>query len=1399
MPKEQYRNTDVARKISRITFGVESPQSMQQNAHLQVVAKNLYNQDGQRTPVPYGVLDRRMGTSQKDAKCQTCDKDLKECIGHFGYIDLELPVFHVGYFGSILTILQTICKKCSHVLLKPEEKVALRLKIENPDLSYILKKVLRKKILMKAKKTNTCPNCKETNGVVKKVTASMKVGVSGGSVLKIVHEKFRSKKDNVIKQQLDEFNLAVDLNSELKNALSTGLMHILTPVEVLKLFELIPSSDIPLLLMDTTRAHPKDLILTRMVVPPACIRPSVVTPLKAGTNEDDLTMKQSEIVFINDVIRKHKLSGASITMFQEGWDFLQLQTALYINSELSGIPQAMMPKKPGRGLVQRLKGKQGRFRGNLSGKRVDFSARTVISPDPNLEIDQVGVPVHVAKILTFPERINKSNLALMKELVINGPNVWPGANYVQQKNSPFKKFLKYGDRNRLAQELKLGDMVERHLRDKDVVLFNRQPSLHKLSIMAHHVKVHQHRTFRFNESVCNPYNADFDGDEMNLHLPQTEEAKAEALILMGNKSNLVTPRNGELLIAPTQDFLTGSYLLTKKDNFLTHMQACQLAATLLAGADTHQHIDLPPPCIRKPRVMWTGKQIFSLIFRPNNKCPVKANLFSKGKSYTKNQEFCVKDGFVLIRNSELLAGTVDKSHLGSGGKGGNIFYIILRDFGQEYAIKSMWRCGRLASAYLMNNGFSIGIVDVTPSVILERDKSMLVEQGYAKCDEMIRELQENKLQCQPGCTPEMTLENQILSELSVIRDRAGQACINQLDPTNGPLIMALSGSKGSVINISQMIACVGQQALNGKRVPNGFEDRSLPHFHRHSKTPAAKGFVRNSFYSGLTMTEFFFHTMGGREGLVDTAVKTAETGYMQRRLVKSLEDLVVHYDKTVRNAEGDIVQFAYGCDGLDPTYMEGNDCPVDFSRVLDHVKACYSYRNEKPLLGVRVKKLADYMLEAKETISECVHDFRKQLRYFMYQVADKIDNVEDKYQSTNVTAKEIERLTLGQLIEFLKICSLKYIHSMVEPGTAVGALAAQSIGEPGTQMTLKTFHFAGVAAMNITQGVPRIKEIMNASQKIMTPIIIAELQDPYDQEFARRVKGRLEKTTVGEVSSYIEEVYTPSECFLIIKLDLDRIRLLKLEVNADSIRYSLCTSKLKLKPSQVEVKSESIIIVYPNCAKGTSKLNFALLSLKIAIPQVIIKGVKSINRAVIEHTKVDGKPGYRLVVEGDNLREVMATYGVKGTHTTSNNTFEVYTTLGIEAARITIMNEIDSVMKGHGMSVDYRHIMLLAAQMTHTGEVCGITRHGLAKMKQSVLNLASFEKTADHLFDAAYYGQADKINGVSESIIAGQPAPIGTGIFGLLHKPQNVETPSDVRLLFDDALSSDLTTEDQSL
>jgi DNA-directed RNA polymerase III subunit RPC1 len=757
-----------------------------------------------------------------------------------------------------------------------------------------------------------------------------------------------------------------------------------------------------------------------------------------------------------------------------------------------------------------------------------------------------------------------------------------------------------------------------------------------------------------------------------------------------------------------------------------------------------------------------------------------------------------------------MCGTLDKATLGSGSKS-NIFYILLRDYGEQVAADCMSRLARLTPNFLMNRGFSIGIGDVTPGENLIREKEKLVDNGYAKCDDYIRDFEEGRLQTQPGCTAEETVEAVILKELSTIRDHAGKICQQELHPTNSPLIMALAGSKGSFINICQMIASVGQQAISGKRTPDGFENRSLPHFPRKSKAPAAKGFVKNSFYSGLTPTEFFFHTMGGREGLVDTAVKTAETGYMQRRLVKSLEDLCSQYDLTVRNSEGFIVQFKYGGDGLDPALMESKDSqPVEFGRILHHVQCSTPCHGEFPLSPCQLRLFAQELLK-DERLRACNQDQVDAMRQFVNCEADKMaalwkDNgLADPVSSSQEWSEsvlsvnpvdpskpkvlyQINRLTRSQLVRFVETSQRKLVKAKIEPGTSVGAVGAQSIGEPGTQMTLKTFHFAGVASMNITLGVPRIKEIINATKSISTPIISAKLVVDSDLEYARMVKGRVEKTLLGEVCQTIEEVYEPDQSYVKIVLDVSRIRLLKLEVDVDTISMALLrATKLKLKPENIAARSTSVMFVYPPNTKAS--MYATMQTLKTILPTVIVKGLPSVSRAIIhvdeDAKKTDGNERYKLLVEGTDLLGVISTIGVKGTETGSNSTVIVEKVLGIEAARRVIIDEIVYTMKNHGMSIDQRHVMLLADLMTFKGEVLGITRFGLAKMKESVLMLASFEKTADHLFDAAFYGQTDTISGVSECIIMGIPATIGTGLFQLLYKSDRPAKPYLRRPLFD--------------
>lgn len=1159
--------------------------------------------------------------------------------------------------------------------------------------------------------------------------------------------------------------------------------------------------------------RPEQYIWQYICVPPVCIRPSVQQ--EGATNEDDLSIKLTEIIFANSLLKaglKKGGKGTTTSQLMEQWDFLQLSVALYINSELPGANLAP-GTKPVRGFCQRLKGKQGRFRGNLSGKRVDFSGRTVISPDPNLKIDEVAVPERVAKILTYPERVFAHNIDEMKRAILNGCDIHPGANFVIDSETGMKRMLRFaGSMKMAATNLKIGDVVERHLRDGDIVLFNRQPSLHKLSIMSHRAKIRPWRTFRLNECACNPYNADFDGDEMNMHVPQTEEARTEATELMGVKHNLVTPRNGEPIIAAIQDFITASFLISRRDRFFNRGQFAQICSYF---ADADLQIDLPPPAIWKPERLWTGKQVFGTLIRPNNKSSVLVNLEAQCRTFEKPRAGYIKDmspndGWLVIQNSEVMCGVMDKSTVGDGKKN-SVFGVMLRDYGPDAAIEAMNRLAKVCARWLTHQGFSLGINDVMPGERLRSTKDQKVEAAYKECIELIEKAKLGRLVNLPGCDQEQTLENMISGVLSSVRSDVGEICMTELSRNNAPLIMAVCGSKGSKINVAQMVACVGQQIISGSRVPNGFQDRSLPHFAKKSKDPPAKGFVRNSFFSGLTPTEFLFHAISGREGLVDTAVKTAETGYMQRRLMKALEDLSTHYDLSVRNSVGGVVQFTYGDDGLDPAELEGNALPVEYHRSWRHALAITRHIQERGLLPFEIDEVVTKRLKDEKVKGQTTEKYRDQVHEFiMEHVVKKAANIraafglypaetrEDEFDdetdlnmgadAAQIAAVDNKTQVRRSAIQtFLDICFTKYLRAKVEPGTAVGAIGAQSIGEPGTQMTLKTFHFAGVASMNVTLGVPRIKEIINAAKQINTPIITAQLVNPENETSARIVKGRIEKTYLEDVASVIEEAWSGSYVYLGIHIDMKTIEKLQLEVTLEDIRMAIIQApKLKISADRVRLLPQRnrirIYIVPTDKMSDEKELYYGLKSLKRVVRKIIIKGIHEAARAVIS----DEKGSRKLLVEGYGLREVMTTEGVIGKETHTNHIMEMKEVLGIEAARSSVFREIDYTMASHGMSIDPRHVMLLADVMTYKGEVLGITRFGVAKMKDSVLMLASFEKTTDHLFDAALFGKTDSIQGVSESIIMGNAARnLGTAMPTLISAKPRV--PPKRRLLFDRA------------
>ncbi|MFZ2070088.1 MAG: DNA-directed RNA polymerase subunit A' [Halobacteriota archaeon] len=705
----------------------------------------------------------------------------------------------------------------------------------------------------------------------------------------------------------------------------------LMPTDVRERLERIPDDDLAILGMDAESARPEWVVLTVLPVPPVTARPSIT--LESGQrSEDDLTHKLVDIIRINQRFMENRDAGAPQLIIEDLWELLQYHVSTYFDNDIAGVPPARHRSgRPLKTMAQRLKGKEGRFRGSLSGKRVNFSARTVISPDPDIDIGDVGVPDAIAKELTITVNVTERNLELMRATVRRG-RTHPGANYVRRTDG---KKVKVTDINHeaLSKELDVGWKVERHLVDGDIVLFNRQPSLHRLSIMAHYVRVMSGKTFRLNPSVCPPYNADYDGDEMNMHVLQTEEARAEAKILMAVQRNIISPRFGRPIIGGIHDYITGIFLLTRGEkrfekgtvlDILENIEIDDLGEP--EGTSTSSTYEEAP--------YWTNKQIFSMILPDGMDLQFRGTVCEKciEKGLACEGESCPREAYVLIRDGKLISGVIDEAAIGSFK--GLIIDRIYRHYGELAAKEFINNVSRLAINYILQCGFSFGISDEDISKEGKKQISEeVVHDAEREVDKLIKAYEAGELESLPGRSLEETLELLIMEKLGRARDEAGDIAELYLGIENPGVLMAKSGARGSMLNLTQMAACVGQQSVRGERIRRGYQQRTLPHFKPGDRSADARGFVKASFKDGLSPTEYFFHAVGGREALVDTAVRTSQSGYFQRRLINALQDLEVKHDGTVRETRDTIVQFEYGEDGVDPSKSEGGKV-VDINEII---------------------------------------------------------------------------------------------------------------------------------------------------------------------------------------------------------------------------------------------------------------------------------------------------------------------------------------------------------------------------------------------------------------------------------------------------------------------------------
>jgi len=827
-------NKIIRKKIGEIKFALLSPEKIKKLSSAKIVTPELYDIDGY--PVDGGLMDLRLGAVDPGVRCRTCGGRIKECLGHPGSIDLARSVIHLKYVPIIEIALRSFCHECGKLLL--DEKS--------------LQKYSPSQRAKKAKDAKKCPYC----------------GVE--------HPKVKIEKPT---------------------SFYIGKKRIF-PTQVREILTNIPDAELKKIGVEPTSTRPEWAVLTTLLVPPVTIRPSII--LESGErSEDDLTHKLSDIIRANQRLWENLNAGAPEVIIEDLWDLLQFHITTFFDNTTTRIPPARHRSgQPLKTITERIKGKEGRIRKNLAGKRVNYSARSVVSPDPSLEINEVGIPFEIATVVTVAETVTDLNIEKLKALIKMGEK-YPGANYVIRPDGKRKKITEEL-KQEIIEELETGYKVERHLQNGDIVLFNRHPSLHRGSLMAHYAKILPARTFRLHPATTFPYNADFDGDEMNIHSPQTEEARAEAKILLDVKYNLISPKNNTNLLGTKADAITGAYLLGLTE--VSREDANQLLYN--SGIDAS---------VSKKTI--SGTDLFSEILPKIN---------------FKNDSITIKDG-------KITHGVIDKTTFGE--EDGELIKELDSQFGRIKTIETLKKAFDLGTNYLTGRGITISVddLDLNDSVIAEGDE--IIKKAEKRAQEIIESYENGSLEIIPGKTREESREIKMLQALNEVRTKIGAIVKEKFPVTNPVNNMIKSGGGGNVLNITQMASCVGQQAFMGGRVGIGYTNRTLSLFKKGDLSPRARGFIHSPFIKGLRPDEFFFQAITGRDSLMDTALRTPKSGYLYRRLANALQDLRVEYDETVRDSGNRIIQFKFGDDGIDVSKAHMKNGKVECGEAIGLVTA----------------------------------------------------------------------------------------------------------------------------------------------------------------------------------------------------------------------------------------------------------------------------------------------------------------------------------------------------------------------------------------------------------------------------------------------------------------------------
>ena len=1139
-------------KVIGIQFSMMSPEEIRKNSVVEITSRNTYINN---KPDIGGLFDPRMGVLEPGYICPTDGYNYIDCPGYFGHIELARPVFFIQHIKEIIKICKVICLKCSKLLISKKHHEHILEYKDSDRWQYVYNYINKNNI-------RNCGDCNEEGCGC--VVPSIKMPVT---TIATIHAEWKNKS---------------------KTDSTDPVVINLTPEIIIKIFKRISDDDIHFMGFSPVWSRPEWFVCQALPVAPPAMRPSVKHDAQQRS-EDDLTHIYSNIIKANNELRSKLESNDTNSNVIDGLTTnLQYFVAMIANNKVKGsVPLQQRSGRPLQCIMDRLNSKFGRIRGNLMGKRVDFSARSVITGDPNLSIKQLGVPLKVAMNITKPVVVNERNKDFLTKLIQNGPDEYPGAKILQKKNGE-NISLRYMDRDSIR--LEHGDVVHRHMMDGDGVLFNRQPSLHRMSMMCHIVKVMKKGdTFRMNVACTKPYNADFDGDEMNMHMAQNILAETELKQLAATPYQIVSPASNAPIIGIFQDSMLGSYRFTRPNIHFTPKEAMNL---LMMFKD----VDIKALFENGKKI--SNFDILSQIMKP-------ITLKNKTKLFDSDEDPATSNNIMEIKNGKYIRGQLEKSMLGSSTKG--IIHRIFNDYGHMQAAQFIDDLQNVITEYMTTSSYSVGISDLIADKKTQESISQAIsgqkQQVYSLIDKLHLGIFDNGT----ANSNLVEFETQVNNILNKATEQAGKIGRKSLDKNNRFLMIVESGAKGSLINISQMISCLGQTNVEGKRIPYGYTDRSLPHFNKYDDTPLARGFIENSYISGLTAQELFFHAMGGRIGLIDTAVKTSQTGYIQRRLIKGLEDLKVEYDMTVRDNKHKIVQFNYGDDNFDSTKVENQVVPIvemtisdiymlfDIIGIHDERKGmsqvytkgtitrmkkqreetkqkCKQYIDEfidiRDMIVTNVFKHSNDMgVKCPVSFSNIINNTQEQLNLNGNSIIDitplEVFELTEEYYSkiTSITPYLQENLLFkflyfynlnpktllihkrfhrNGIVLLLETISMKFKESIVHPGEMVGVVAGQSIGEPTTQLTLNTFHLAGVASKsNVTRGVPRIEEILRLTKnpKSSSLTIYLQEQDQFDQKKATNYSNMLNHTKLNDIVKSVQICFDADDNNTIINDD----------------------------------------------------------------------------------------------------------------------------------------------------------------------------------------------------------------------------------------------------------------------